>query len=423
MATAIRMPDFGTTVEQVKLIRWLKSVGDPVQRGDLLCEVETDKAVSELESVAEGILLKHVVPEDTDVGKGIIIAYVGTPGETLPLTDQPAPVVTPTPASISPPTVVVPAGSPSFARKPCDLPQGGMASLASEGFAKMPRGLPRGASPSGNAQVAPMLRNLAKSLGVDLQRVTGTGPGGRILREDVHKAKQAPASAGETVQPPIPPGGASLSSHQMVIARRVTQSHREIPPINLTCRMDMSAVIAYRRRSEKDNRRKLSFDAFFVFATARTMAAAPHFRSFLRGETVMLADAIDVGVAISYGDDLFTPVIRRADTKSIMEIDAEIQQFVARASKHQIQPSDMAGAGLTISNLGMYPVHSFAAVIPPDQSAALAIGCTEETPVVRNGTVQIAPMATITLSVDHRLINGREAGQFLAQLKERVEKP
>ncbi|MBU4211277.1 MAG: 2-oxo acid dehydrogenase subunit E2 [Verrucomicrobia bacterium] len=387
MATVIRMPDFGTTVEQVKLIRWLKNMGATVKRGDVLCEVETDKAVSELESVAEGILLKHVVPEGADVEKGTIIAYVGTPGESLPLTDQPAPVVAPTQAAIPPPAVVVPS-----------------------------------LSPSGSTQAAPMIRNLAKSLGVDLQRVTGTGPGGRILREDVHKAKQAIASAGAAVHPPLPSVGTSLSAHQMVIARRVVQSHREIPPINLTCQMDMSAVIAYRRRSERENMRKLSFDAFFVFAAARTMVAAPRFRSFLRGETVMLYDAIDVGVAISIGDDLFTPVIRRADTKSILEIDTEVQQAIDRVKRRLVQPADMAGAGMTISNLGMYPVRSFAAVIPPDQSAVLAIGSTEETPVVRNGNVKIVPLALITLSVDHRLINGREAGQFLAQLKERVEK-
>lgn len=267
-----------------------------------------------------------------------------------------------------------------------------------------------------------MVRNLAKSLGVDLQRVTGTGPGGRILREDVLKAKKAAPPSSATSQPPGAPADASLSSHQTVIARRVMQSHREIPPINLTCQIDMSAVIEFRRRTEKESMRKLSFDAFFVYATARTMTAWPHFRSHLQGKTVILSETSDVGVAISIGDDLFTPVIRRADTKSILEIDAEVQQAIDRAKKRLIPPADMAGAVITISNLGMYPVRSFAAVIPPDQSSALAIGCMQETPVVRNGSVKIVPMALITLSVDHRLINGREAGQFLAQLKERVEK-
>ncbi len=385
MATAIKIPDLGTNVEQVRLVAWLKKEGDHINRGDLLCEVETDKAVSELESIAEGILLKQVVPEDTELEQGAVIAYVGAVGETLPAVDQPVPAVSPTPTSISPPSVAVPA-----------------------------------VSPSGSAPAAPMMiRNLAKKLGVDLTRVAGTGPGGRIQREDVLKAaKEASTAAGSSSAQSV---GARLSSHQAAIARRVMQSHREIPPINLTCQIDLSALTAYRLRTEKEGR-KLSFDAFFVFVVARTMVELHHFRSYLQGETVILSETVNVGVAVSIGDDLFTPVIRCADTKSISEIDAEVRQVADRAKKHLLQPSDLTGASLTISNLGMYPVRSFAAVIPPDQSSALAIGCAEETPVVRNGSVKIIPATMIMLSVDHRLINGREAGQFLAQLKERIEK-
>ena len=162
MATAIKIPDLGTNVEQVRLVAWLKKEGDHINRGDLLCEVETDKAVSELESIAEGILLKQVVPEDTELEQGAVIAYVGAVGETLPAVDQPVPAVSPTPTSISPPSVAVPA-----------------------------------VSPSGSAPAAPMMiRNLAKKLGVDLTRVAGTGPGGRIQREDVLKAAKEASTAG-----------------------------------------------------------------------------------------------------------------------------------------------------------------------------------------------------------------------------------
>lgn len=381
MATAIKIPDLGTNVDHVKIIRWLKQPGDSVKRGDPLCEVETDKATSELESIAAGTLLKHAIPDGTDVEQGTVIAYVGAAGETPPSADQAE--------------VAAPSGAAATSGATTPSP-----------------------SPAVNIQASPMIRNLAKNLGVDLSRVAGTGPGGRILREDLRKAPSPKEKA-----PAVAPGtGASLSSHQVTISRRVTQSHREIPPINLTGRIDLSAVREFRRRMEEENLRKVSFDAFFVFAVARAVKEFPHFRSCLKGEKVIVTDAIDVGVAISAGEELYTPVIRRADSKPILEIDAEIQQFAARAGKHQIPPADMAGAVLTLSNLGMYPVHSFAAVIPPEQSAALAIGCTEETPVVRNGSVKIAPIATITLSVDHRLINGREAGQFLAQLKSILEK-
>lgn len=398
MATAIKIPELGTNVEQVKLISWLKKVGDHINRGEALCEVETDKAVSELESVAEGILLKQVVPKDTDVEQGTIIAYVGAPGETVPTVDQ--------------------------------LSGGMDGDGTTPSRALRPEGRPS-PSPTGSVQAVPMMiRNLAKKLGVDLARVTGTGPSGRILRDDVLKAGKfgrATASLAELGQAGRAAAGRdalalpSLSSHQTIIARRVMQSHREIPPINLACQVEMSAVAEYRRRSEKETGRKLSFDAFFVFAVARTMAEFPHFRSYLRGEKVILSETVNVGVAISIGDDLFTPVIRRADQKSITEIDTEVRQAADRAKKHLLQPDEMTGAGMTISNLGMYPVRSFAAIIPPDQSSALAIGCLEETPAVRNGSVKIVPMVIITLSVDHRLINGREAGKFLAQLKERME--
>lgn len=385
MATAIKIPDLGTNVDHVKIVRWLKQPGDAVKRGDPLCEVETDKATSELESIAEGTLLKHAVPEGTDVEQGTVIAYVGAAGETPPAADQ---------ARIA----------------------------ASSGAAAGPAAIAASPTPGGNIQASPMIRNLAKKLGVDLSRVRGTGPGGRILREDLLKAEEGAPPVGKKA-PAAPPGaGGSLSSHQAMISRRVTQSHREIPPINLTCRIDLSAVKEFRRRMEEENMRKVSFDAFFVFAVARAVKEFPHFRSCLKGEQLTVTDAIDVGVAISAGEELYTPVVRRADSKPVLEIDTEIQQFAERAGKHQIPPADMAGAVLTISNLGMYPVHSFAAVIPPEQSAALAIGCTEETPVVRDGSVKIAPITIITLSVDHRLINGREAGQFLAKLKSILEK-
>jgi pyruvate dehydrogenase E2 component (dihydrolipoamide acetyltransferase) len=202
----------------------------------------------------------------------------------------------------------------------------------------------------------------------------------------------------------------------------VTQSHREIPPINLAAQIDLSAVKEYRRRMQEENLRELSYDAFFVFAVARALKEFPHFRSRLEDEKTVTADAIHVGVAISAGEELFTPVVRQADTKSILDIDAEIRALAERVGKRTITAADMTGAVLTISNLGMYPIHSFAAVIPPGQAAALAIGCAEETPVVRNGSVKIVPLTTITLSVDHRLINGREAGQFIARLKPILEK-
>lgn len=386
MATEIKMPDFEGTVEEAKLLRWLKNEGDFVKRGEPLCEVETAKAVSELESIAEGVLLKQMVAPDADVEAGSVIAWIGAKGD-----------------SIAP----APAPEKKLPEKPVPAPVTAVASKPASAKA----------APSGAVQAIPMVRELAKKLGVDINTVVGTGPGGRITREDVEKAK---GGAGKEVAKSSA-AIMGLSAMQAAVARRVTQSQHDIPPIPLSCQIDMSAILEYRRRTEAETKCKLSFDAFFLYAVGRVIQEFPHFRSRVENGRVVASDGIHVAVAISAGEDLMTPVIKNVNTKSILDIDVEVKQLVERVAKHQIQPAEMAGGVFTISNLGMYPVHAFAAVIPPEQSAALAIGTTEETPVVRGGNIKVIPAAMITLSVDHRLINGREGAQFISQLKKSIE--
>lgn len=387
MATEIRIPDIGTTVDHVTLVRWLKNEGEPVKRGEPLCEVETDKAVSELESIAEGILLKQVLPEDTEVEQGTIIAYVGREGESVPDALQ----------------------TGDERRQTTDQK-------------------PQVGREKETARISQLIRNLAKKEGVDLEHVTGTGPGGRITREDVVRASVSVQRILRIVE------GKPLSSNQATVARRVSQSQREIPAINLTSRFEMTAVLQARRRlsegsfgQEKSNPKdpsdsKVRFDTFFISAVSRVMKEFPHFRSkFEEGKVIESVDC-NAGIAISVGEELYTPVIKNADAKSVSEIDLAVQQLVKKAEKGCFAPEDMTGGTITISNLGMYPVCSFCAVIPPGQVAILSVGAIEETALVRGGKVKIIPAAMITLSVDHRLINGREAAQFLARLKEEVEK-
>jgi len=351
MPTPIKVPDMGTTVDQVRVVRWLKSEGDRVMRGETLCEVETDKAVVELESIAEGVLLKRLVEADTEVLQGVVIAYVGKPGENVPDTEVPTPDVA----------------------------------------------------------VAPLIKNLAQREGIDLATIAGTGPGGRITREDVLKAT-----------PQTPAEGSPLSSNQQVVARRVARSQREIPPIHLTGRIDMSGVIAQRERMKAAETR-VSFDAFFLRAVAGVMKAFPHFRSRLESDAMIESDDVVPGIAVSEGYELYTPAIRAADKLSLEELESAIRDLSEKAKGHAFTQEDLQGGTLTVSNLGMYPVQSFNAVIPPQGVAILSIGATEQTPVVRDGAVAIVPMATVTLSVDHRLINGREGAEFLAALKAEME--
>jgi len=363
MATAIPVPDIGTTVDHVRLVKWLKSEGDTVKRGEALCEVETDKATSDLESIAEGVILKLLVEEDTEVEQGAVIAYVGKPGETVPDGDA------------------APDGDASGA----DVPAPGLA-------------------------VSPLIRNLAEREGVDLATVTGTGPAGRITRDDVLKARSQ-----------TPDEGSSLSANQQVVARRVARSQREIPPIHLTGRIDMSAVIAERDRL-KTAGSKVSFDAFFLRAIAGIMKAFPHFRSRLDSDTVIESDEVIPGIAVSEGYELYTPVIRGADGMSLENIESAIRKLLGKAGRKEFAPEDLTGGTLTVSNLGMYPVGSFSAIIPPDQAAILSVGAIEPTPVVRDGEITVVPITTVTLSVDHRLINGKEGAEFLTALKEKMEK-
>jgi len=375
MATAIPVPDIGTTVDHVRLVKWLKSEGDTVKRGEALCEVETDKATSDLESIAEGVILKLLVEEDTEVEQGAVIAYVGKPGETVPDGDA--------------------------------APDGDASGAGVDGPEREAPDV--GGKPKGVA-VSPLIRNLAEREGVDLATVTGTGPAGRITRDDVLKARSQ-----------TPDEGSSLSANQQVVARRVARSQREIPPIHLTGRIDMSAVIAERDRL-KTAGSKVSFDAFFLRAIAGIMKAFPHFRSRLDSDTVIESDEVIPGIAVSEGYELYTPVIRGADGMSLENIESAIRKLLGKAGRKEFAPEDLTGGTLTVSNLGMYPVGSFSAIIPPDQVAILSVGAIEPTPVVRDGEITVVPMTTVTLSVDHRLINGKEGAEFLTALKEKMEK-
>lgn len=373
MATAITVPDIGTTVDRVKLVKWLKEEGDTVRRGDPLCEVETDKAVSELESIAEGVLIKRVVAEDTDVDQGAVLAYVGVAGEPVPE---------------SPPAT-------ASAGRVDDAPAGG-----------------RAQTPAAGRSVSPLIRKLADREGVDLERVTGTGPGGTITRDDVMAAKASAAAEAPT----------GLAPGQRAIARALAESQREVLPFNLVCRIDMSAASRQLDRLESELGWRAPLDAVFIFAASRFIKEFPNFMSHMKGETVARLERVGVSFAAALRDGLQVLVVKDADTKSLAEIQQEVKRmFFSLARGKATATAATTPACFGISNLSKYPVHSFNALIPRGQSSILALGEIEETPVVRDGDVTAVPFCHVTLTVDHRLINGSEAGQFLARLKQAME--
>lgn len=363
MATAIRIPDIGTTVDQVKLISWLKDEGETVARGEPLCEVETDKATSDLESAAAGTLLKQLVVAGTEGEQGTIIAYIGTPGDEIP------------------------ADSPGAVAPGVDAP--GVDA-------------PKAAATRAPARITPLVRNIALKEGVNLDLVVGTGPGGRITREDVYRARDDAQMSKEAGKP--------LNGNQLVVARRVTRSQMEIPAINLSARIDMGMVMQ-KRVGLASEHQKVSYEAFIIAAVAAVLGEFPHFRSTLVAEEVFEKQEVNVGVAIGRGYELFTPVLSKADRLSLSEIELALKTFKGKAEAGTFTADDFAGATLTVSNLGMYPIRDFTAIIPPDQVAIVSIGSIDETD---HGAI-------FTLSVDHRLINGREGAEFLTALKRKLE--
>jgi pyruvate dehydrogenase E2 component (dihydrolipoamide acetyltransferase) len=375
MVTSVKMPELSTTSDTVTLVKWLIKEGDSVRRGDILCEIETDKATNGLESIAEGTILKILVEEGTEIGQGTVIAYIGKPGEQLPDTSN-------------------------------KLQLSETERSAGQNVKSVDDGL----------KISLIIRNLADKYGVDLKSISGTGPMGRITREDVLMAKDIKISdkiPGINSKP--------LSANQAIIARRVLQSINYIAPIHIESKIDMTSVIKMRNTINSESGEKAHFDAFFVKALAGAMRRFPHFRSRIENEQIIEISDVNIGIAMSKEYDLYIPVIRNCDTKTITEINHELKQLSEKASENRFAQEDLTGATVSVSNLGMFPIRSFHAVIPPDQISILSIGAIEETAIVKNGQINILPIAIITLTVDHKLINGREAGEFLTILKEEIE--
>jgi pyruvate dehydrogenase E2 component (dihydrolipoamide acetyltransferase) len=396
MATPLRMPDLGTVEGDVTLVRWLKAEGDEVSLGEPLFEVETDKGVSEVEAAIAGKLVKKLVADGSKAGAGEPIAMIRRPGEP----EEPAAAsASPRPAAAAVAPVTHAARSASAAPAAPAMP------------------------------VAPVVRALAEKYGVDLARVKGTGPGGRIVREDVLRARDAGARPAATAAPAprraapaATPAGppAPMTPRQAVVARKVSQSHREKPTYRVTALVDMGTAIAERERA-KAAASSISWDAVLVRACAIAIAELPVFRSWLKAEEVAVHPGVDIAVAIGIGDDLAIPAVRNPASKSLAAITAEISSLAKKAEALSLTPQEVEGSCFLVSNLGMFPVDSFDAIIYPEHSAALAVGAVTPTPVSDGTRIWVAHLARLTLSVDHRLINGRMAARLIARVKQILE--
>jgi pyruvate dehydrogenase E2 component (dihydrolipoamide acetyltransferase) len=444
----IRMPALSPTMTEGNLAKWLKKEGDQVVPGDVIAEIETDKATMEVEAIEEGTLGKILVPDGTEgVAVNAPIALLLEEGEdTAALEDfKPSDGKTPQAAPEPKPAESGAAeAAPAAAEEPGPVPEAKPAPRARKGG--------NGAERGERIFASPLAKRMAEQAGIDLGGLEGSGPHGRIIKVDIERAIQAgapekarpaaeaarPAEKPRPAQAPgaAPPVGApaepheeiKLSNMRKVIARRLTESKQSIPHYYLTLECELDALLQLRQElnARKGADYKLSVNDFLIKALALALRKVPAANRAWGGDKLYQFQDVDVGVAVAITEGLVTPVIRRADQKGLAAISKEMRDLSARARDPggmKLKPEEYQGGSFSISNLGMFGIREFAAVINPPQAGILAVGAGELRPVVKEGALATATMMTATLSADHRLVDGATGAKLLSAFKRYVEEP
>ena len=404
------MPQMGADMEEGTIIRWLKQEGDSVERGEIIAEIETDKANVEIESFESGMFRKILANEGDTVTVGTIIAVVASPDEDISRYEAAVPAAKPTQAE----EVVVKASAEAKAE-------------AEEPAAQPAR---REAAPTdGRVRASPVARKLAQEKGLDLTQVRGTGPDGRIVRRDVEAALERPAGAPE----PTPTIAAIATSTEVVgmsrmrqtIARRMAQSKREAPHYYITLDIDMTEAERVRGQLKEvfQQEFRVSVNDLIVKASAMALARHPIFNTWFVDGEIRRHQAINVCVAIALEDGLIAPAILDCGGKSLAQIAQASRSLAERAKSGSLKPEEYSGGTFTVSNLGMYDVETLIAIIQPPQSAILGVGAVREAAVVREGQVTIAKLMKVALSADHRVTDGAQGAQFLNEIRRLLENP
>jgi pyruvate dehydrogenase E2 component (dihydrolipoamide acetyltransferase) len=404
MAISVIMPALEMAQETGKVISWKKKEGERVTKGEALLEIETDKAVVEIEATGDGILAGVTAPEGAVVPVWQTIAWLVQPGEKPP----------------------VQTGAPAATGR-----TGGSvaaAQAASTTAASAPAAAPA------EIQISPKARRLAKELGVDLSRVRGSGSGGEILASDIEAAakggaKVAPATAAPSAPAAVPAGGKTETPGVIgrLMAERTTQSWTSAPHFFVTREVDASALVALREKLvpviEKSHGVKVTQTDLMVALVARTLTKHPRINSSFTPEGIRLHGDVNIGIAMAVEDGVVTAVVPKANTTGLAEIAVQRRDLTERARANRLRPADISGATFTISNLGMYQVDSFTAIIVPPQAAILAVGAITDRVVPIDGNIGIRPMISVTISCDHRVADGARGAAFLKDLAEAIREP
>jgi len=455
MPINILMPALSPTMEKGNLAKWLKHEGDKVKTGDILAEIETDKATMEYEAVDDGVLAKIVVPEGTaDVPVNQLIAVLAGEGEDVkaaaagaaksaaPAKSQAAPSADTRPAGAPQGEGAQQTASAQQAAKPAPRPEEGARAPVSKDEAPRTNG-------QGRLFSSPLARRLAKEAGIDLARVQGSGPHGRVVARDVEQAKGGGALKGPVGAPGIAlaqapsddkiralfePGSYEVVPHdniRKIIAQRLVQAKQTIPHFYLTVTCTIDKLLAARedinstapKREDGKPAWKLSVNDFVIKALALALVRVPDANVTWTESGMLKHKHVDVGVAVSIPGGLITPVVRKAETKSLTAISAEMKDLAARARARRLKPEEYQGGSTAVSNLGMYGIEEFAAVINPPHATILAVGAGEERAVVRDHKIVVANQMKITLSTDHRAVDGALGAQLIGAIKQYIESP
>lgn len=444
MITKVHMEALSPTMEEGQLVRWLKKEGDPVSNGDILAEIETDKATMELVARGDGVLRKIFLPEGGTIPVGEVIAVIADPDEDISgvegaagggagaasgageVTEPEPTAAPPEAASAEPPTAAPPEAAPVGPPTPDTASGAAVAPAGPAAPASPPAPAPRG----GRVKASPLARCLAEEVGVDLTRVEGTGPGGRIVKRDVEAAREAGVGAAAPAAAPVFTGAEyediPVSQMRKTIAKRLVQSIGPVPHFFLTVDVDMGRVVEARRRINamlEPEGRKVSINDILLKAVAAALRQHPNCNAQWHGDFVRRFNAVHLGVAVSVEDGLITPVVRNTHLKGIAQIADEVRELAARGREKRLKPEEYTGSTFSVSNLGMFGIHEFTAIINPPEAGILAVGAIEDTPVAVNGTVEVRPRMRMTMSCDHRVIDGAQGSRFLATLKAMLEEP
>jgi len=437
MPIELKMPALSPTMEEGTLAKWLVKEGDEVKSGDILAEIETDKATMEFEAVDEGKIAKILVPEGTDgVKVGAPIAIMAGEGEAVDASAAPK-------ADTAPPAPPKPAPEPKADATPKSPPPP-QAPVETPAAPPQPAAAPARAE-GDRIKASPLARKLAQAQNIDLSSLQGSGPGGRIVRADVDAAAgKAPTTAAPSAQPPAAPALAThlvmpgpieqaipheevkLSNIRKTIARRLTEAKQQVPHIYLTVDVQLDALLKLRTELNaglESRGVKLSVNDLLIKALAQALIEVPECNVAFAGDHMLKYGRADISVAVSIPAGLITPIIVGADTKSVSAISTEMKELAGLARDGKLQPQQYQGGTASLSNMGMFGIKQFEAVINPPQGMIMAIGAGEKRPYVINDSLQIATIMSATGSFDHRAIDGADGAKLMKRFKELVEKP